>query len=449
MKIRMSGVLLACLAASTVGAQDYRLDKLRDIFNADVRVLSMGDSFSMNNGRNIVPKIVSVWPVTLTAIESGAAWTPMINVQSHVPIEYLSATSGYDIRRSTPGDEFFTLPIQGLREVYGPVTGPQHTYTTAALAPPLRWWPLGWDDTVTQGIPVDAASLVLGENVPPNTYSHSAGCVVSEVSETGVRIPGLYFSTLADSSWSWGGLGSEQLPQHNLHKVYPKSQFEDWLDATTLDVEQPLYVFYNLDTENITEAAARLNYARAIDKTQCAAESVGLSDVWHCIIVPHMHNVLNLNDEQATHVIFQRNEELAIEVAAARPNVSVMSLYSATGRICFDGRTEAVRWLKDTGWEEIVLPDGSVVNLVEGYGGDLLDEFDVHTRNSDAGVFFCMVMLDRVINSQRGDVTNDCTVNLDDLLLVIAQWASPYDLDDLLDVIGNWGSSCEVSRRTR
>ena len=39
-----------------------------------------------------------------------------------------------------------------------------------------------------------------------------------------------------------------------------------------------------------------------------------------------------------------------------------------------------------------------------------------------------------------GDLDDDGSVNVDDLLAVIAGWGDPYDVDDLLIVIGAWGS---------
>ena len=41
-----------------------------------------------------------------------------------------------------------------------------------------------------------------------------------------------------------------------------------------------------------------------------------------------------------------------------------------------------------------------------------------------------------------GDFNEDTTVNVEDLLAVIAAWGTPYDVDDLLMVIANWGSDC-------
>jgi protocatechuate 3,4-dioxygenase beta subunit len=39
-----------------------------------------------------------------------------------------------------------------------------------------------------------------------------------------------------------------------------------------------------------------------------------------------------------------------------------------------------------------------------------------------------------------GDMDDDDTVNVNDLLLVIGGWGNPYTVDDLLLVIANWGS---------
>ena len=39
-----------------------------------------------------------------------------------------------------------------------------------------------------------------------------------------------------------------------------------------------------------------------------------------------------------------------------------------------------------------------------------------------------------------GDYNGDSTVNVDDLLHVIAGWGDPYTVDNLLEVIASWGS---------
>lgn len=39
-----------------------------------------------------------------------------------------------------------------------------------------------------------------------------------------------------------------------------------------------------------------------------------------------------------------------------------------------------------------------------------------------------------------GDINGDNTVNVSDLLDVIADWGAPYDVDDLLAVIAGWGT---------
>ena len=41
-----------------------------------------------------------------------------------------------------------------------------------------------------------------------------------------------------------------------------------------------------------------------------------------------------------------------------------------------------------------------------------------------------------------GDVTGDGTIDVSDLLAVIADWGNPYDVGDLLTVIGEWGEAC-------
>ena len=45
--------------------------------------------------------------------------------------------------------------------------------------------------------------------------------------------------------------------------------------------------------------------------------------------------------------------------------------------------------------------------------------------------------------SCAGDMNEDDSVNITDLLQVIGQWGNPYDVTDLLMVIEHWGSACE------
>ena len=42
-------------------------------------------------------------------------------------------------------------------------------------------------------------------------------------------------------------------------------------------------------------------------------------------------------------------------------------------------------------------------------------------------------------NEQPGDINGDGSVNVEDLLMVIANWGNPYTVEDLLTVIANWG----------
>lgn len=428
--------MLTLIATAVIAQQHaYRPGQLDRIMEPGHRVICMGDSFSIPNQRNIWPTALKTWPVDLTAFATGATllndWT---DVSGLVPNVRVDSVGTYEIYRQSPQIAYYTLPLWSVREVYGPVDGDAFTLEALVLDGPLDFRPLFLIDEQVGAGPMQALAgrtATVALDIAAGEYFHLAGGVFAEQPNDG-----LYYSVLADNSWQMKGFGIDEAGDGPSDKRFSREQLEHWLAATTLDTNQPVTVIYNFAMERRNAPNAHDDYANMVDQTQAAADAIGLSNVWHCIIVPHAHQMTGLTEPEMQSKFAQYHDQAFI-VAAERQNVSVVSLWAVTDGIVFDGRLEAQDWLTANGWEEIAY-DGNMVNLNDVYGADLLDGADVHLNSQDAGAFWSLLMLDVIQSTPQGDFDGDGDADVFDLFMVLEGWGAWYDVFDLFDVLNGW-----------
>jgi hypothetical protein len=218
---------------------------------------------------------------------------------------------------------------------------------------------------------------------------------------TGVRKPGLYYSALADSSWSYHGFGANAPSMAS--KQYTLEQLTHWLDVTTLDRSQPLRVFYYLAVENGDQAVVKQQMRDMLNQTRLAASMVGISDVQQCLVIPHFHLISSgPNAVEFARQKFDEQRDAAFELAHELSGVAAASIYDATGGVLFDGSQTARDWLVNNGYETFTyglftvgLADPNDLN------GDLLDEPRLHPRRGGAAAFFAHILGEIIADSQE------------------------------------------------
>lgn len=236
--------------------------------------------------------------------------------------------------------------------------------------------------------------------------------------EDGERLPGMYFSVLADSSWEYEGFGLDT-PSGTpgaITKTFSRAQLAHWLDATTIDPARPIFAFYLVNAEDIEPGVAASQMEAMINQTAGAAADAGLGPVHHCIVIPWMHRI-NGQD------IFGRHEEqrdVAFALAASRPDVSAISIYDFTDGMMFDGSAESRQWLADNGFDAFTYGSITIDLSTESTGpnGGLLDIYRSHPATRDSGAFFAHVIERAFFDACPAD------------------FAPPYGLLDLADIQG-------------
>lgn len=234
----------------------------------------------------------------------------------------------------------------------------------------------------------------------------------------GSREPGLYFSAIADGSWSYSGFGADAesgTPGFS-SKVFSRDQLAHWLDATTLDPQQPLVVFHLLAVEDISQANAKAAMEAMIDQTAAAAQAAGIGSVRHCLVIPWLHRVDGADNPGR----FPEQRDAAFEIAAARASVSAISIYDATDAQMFDGNPASRAWLAANGYDAFRYGTKTVDLSADGGGsaGGLLDAFRSHPGSIDGAAFFAHIIEKTFVDACPAD------------------FASPYGVLDLADING-------------
>ena len=289
-----------------------------------------------------------------------------------------------------------------------------------------------------------------------NTYLEAAGGLYYHVDEQGQRLPGLYYSYLSDDSWSYNGFCSNEAATHAFDKRFSRAQLVHWLDATTIDPMQPVIFTWYIAPETLNYEQARKTFERMIDEMEAAGNEVGLDDVRHLLIIPHMYYFSNgLGDGTAAHGYMLAQQKVAFELAHERENVAAASIYAATDTLLFDGGEDGLNWLQEHGFEDFQF--GSLqANLLEPpISGDLLDTVRVHPLGEEGAGFFAAVLGDLIREAGcPADFSPDGLINIHDLLLVLTHWNESGDMDldgdgvinvgELLAILDAWGECWPV-----
>lgn len=287
--------------------------------------------------------------------------------------------------------------------------------------------------------------------VGSNQYLDAAGAIYYQVDTQGHRTPGLYFSYLADDSWSYRGFGDDLPCQDTHHKVFTREQLVHWLDVTTLDLDQPVIFAWYLNPESLGYTASRERIESMIDLADAAAQDVGLPSFQHLIITPHRTTFASGDPAH----LMESLQQATFDIATDRPNVSAASIYAATGGVLFDGGDEAEAWLVEHGFDDFeygTLHDNLVADPISGR---LLDDAGIHPASDAAGAFFATVLGDLLREAGCPvDFIPDGRINVDDLLHVITEWGQPFeddpsgngtmDINEFLMTISEWGDCWPV-----
>ncbi|HBZ97803.1 MAG TPA: hypothetical protein DEO57_08155 [Phycisphaerales bacterium] len=289
-----------------------------------------------------------------------------------------------------------------------------------------------------------------------DTYLNPVGGLYFHVDESGMRTPGFYYSYLADSSWSYEGFYSNKEPDHKLDKRFPRSDLVHWLDATTIDPAQPILFTWHFAPEVLTYDEIRSAFEQMADELDLAAATVGIADVRHLIIIPHMYYFSGgLGTGPIARQVMEDHVQAAFALAEERDNVSAASIYTATDGVLFNGSSEATQWLLDHGFDhfEYGLATTDLVN--EPQSGNLLDGNQLHPLDEPSAAFFATILGDILRDAGcPGDLQGNGIIDVLDLLVVIDQWDQPsesdidgngvFDIGDVLEVLESWGDCWPV-----
>jgi hypothetical protein len=304
----------------------------------------------------------------------------------------------------------------------------------------------------------DGLEVVIREASPltgTNKYLHPAGGIYYHVDESDERVPGFYYSFLADDGWSYSGFGSDTAAQDPEDRRFSEDQFVHWLDVTTLNQDQPVVFLWYFAVEWLHYDDVRQFIEEMIEQTDNVANSVGITNWTHMLVMPHMYKFGSLGDSPEAHVWWQETRDAMVSVAIERPNVTFASIYDATDGVLFDGSSDGNAWLLDHGCD--VFEYGlNTVDLVAGeLSGDLLDNSVLHPVSNDSAAFFAAVLGDIIREAGcPADIVENGIIDVHDLLSVIANWGKQgesdinqdglINIEDLLLVIATWGDCWPV-----
>jgi len=117
--------LTVCLSLTCQStADDESMASIANALRNDARLVCIGDSLSTTFYNRIGPASLMAWPIkNVTAIGGGAGIEAQIvscnSLCSPVARVLASDELGYTIERQTSKQQFFTLPVRGLKEIYG------------------------------------------------------------------------------------------------------------------------------------------------------------------------------------------------------------------------------------------------------------------------------------------------------------------------------------------
>lgn len=292
----------------------------------------------------------------------------------------------------------------------------------------------------------------IGQLAGTNQYLEPAGSVYYHQEENGERETGLYFSYVADSSWSYYGFGCNTAGADTHDKRFSQAQFTHWLDVTTLDREQPVVFMWYLAPELIDYDSSITLMTNMIAQAESSAKQIGITTVDHLIVIAPLFRLDNSTEISKEFIAYQ--QQAAFDIASNTPNVSAASLFSATDEVLFDG-PGGIPWLLYHGFDHFEFGTNTI-NLVEDTGGNLFDPGVIHPKSPNAAAFFSAILGELIRDAGcKADVVADGYINTTDLLAVIGHLGQEYieedinndgivDIQDILLVIDGWGTCWPV-----
>ena len=533
MKANISVVICMIYTSHSAGQHSSNLNSMADTLRGDVRLISIGDSYSAPYYARIVPAGLRVWPIPhIEGVCNGADSSfALIQCQDKCdPVStIMSADSeGYTIEREGTVLKYFGLPLLGIKEIFtdsnfspdsngnlfefklnvdeldssvhGAFSHPDETLhfrllyrspsdflnqpssflieSNLAISTTfnpiqqarkfyhLNQKPDGFGrNAVASQINASAFDLELTYD-PNNLYQvrlledaalqgtnhffNLAGAVYRKTNSNGSSCNGLYFSSIGDGTWSYFGYGSNEECNGVFDKTFSLDQFTHWLDVTTIRQNQPVVYVWLFDVEARSYSATRSQIESFIDQADSAAQLVGITRAHHLLVTPHMLNIPGSDD----HEYMMNHQEICSIIATERDNVSAASIYGATDGVLFDGSPESIDWLEIHGFTQFVFGSNEV-NLVEEYGGNLLDSVKIHLNSKDSAAFFASI-LGNIIREAGcpADLKPDGLINVGDLLLFFSGWGGgglsdinndgTTDTTDLLLFFDDWGECWPV-----
>ena len=116
-------VVLCCLHGHAEEPYSVGLENMAQTLRGDVRVIAMGDSYSTSYWSRVAMAGLRVWPIPrISAIGGGTGYGHNIlrsgDYCSPVALVQSVDSLGYSIERQSKQQQFFTLPLRGLKEIY-------------------------------------------------------------------------------------------------------------------------------------------------------------------------------------------------------------------------------------------------------------------------------------------------------------------------------------------
>ncbi len=285
-----------------------------------------------------------------------------------------------------------------------------------------------------------------------NQYFEPAGCVYYHSDNNGAREQGLYYSYIADGSWSYSGFGCDTEGSDVFDKRFSLEQFTHWFDVTTLDRLQTTVFMWFLAPEQLSYNTAMSRMTDMIDQVNASADLIGISNVEHLIVIGSLFNLTN--DVALTKEYIRNQQEAAFDLATIRSNVAAASLFAATDEVMFDGAA-GIPWLLYHGFDQFDIGP-TTIDLVENTGGNLFDIWGIHPSSTNAAAFFAALLGEMIRDAGcQADIVVDGYINTTDLLAVLSRIGEEYvkedinedgivDVLDILLVIDGWGECWPV-----
>lgn len=436
------GMLFVCaISAATAAQSSYNAAPLRAVLNEDARVVWIGDSFSTPWLGRVSGASLATWPIrewSTFTMGSGSSWF-FVKFEEHVPLINIGAPNGYALFDSGPDagtEHYYGMPLWRHRERYAEPGSPETLvqsieYRRGILADSavngfasgnetLRLTPLvletpaaypsstlrfaapGSELEMTPGSAADpkpAGGSYMDLQAEPNGdwsfdvsdvgggYTHLPGFTLARM-DGSHRVPGLHWSYLADGSWSYSGFG-EDTPRGSDTgpKTISTQQLTDWLVETSVDAQQPVFVFWYLAVEDIDQSTFAEQLLGMVEQAAQAGSQAGLAAVHQCFVLPHFHVVAGDDGDYLNPGRFEEKFQAAVALAQSRDDLSVLSIYHATDGVLFDGSPAANQWLIAQGLSDLYFGD-RVIDVVNGDSkGVLLDTRGLHPSNDGAMVF--------------------------------------------------------------